>query len=401
MRAALVVVHRYVGLVMAGFLLVAGLTGSLLAWNDALEAMLSPQLFRVDAPPGARALDPLELRARVAARYPEARVTHVRLQTPPGRSVKFLLFRRVGSTLALPNDQVFVNPYSGEILGERKWGDISQGVRNLMPFIYRLHYSLALGTVGSYVFGIVALLWTIDCAAGAWLTLPVRKRKAGASGNLRAWLASWKAAWKVRWRAGSHKLNFDLHRAGGLWPWAMLFVLAWSSVAFNLTEVYKPVMSTMVRYQPGPRTLPLLPRPQVEPGLPWNEARTIGRSLMAQAAAERNFRILSEETLVYDPSKGLYRYDVLSSLDPRDQGGATSVYFDANTGVQRHLWLPTGEAAGDTIRIWLAALHMAAVWGAPFKLFVCLMGLAVSMLSVTGVLIWWRKRQARRHALRQ
>lgn len=397
MRAALVVVHRWVGLVMAGFLLIAGLTGSLLAFNEALEATLSPTLFRVQAPPGAQPLDPLVLRAMVAARYPEARVTHVKLTTAPGRSLKFLLFNRVGSTAELPNDQVFVDPYSGEVLGERKWGDLSQGVRNLMPFIYRLHYSLALGTVGNYVFGIVALLWTVDCMVGAWLTLPVRKRKAVANGGLRAWWGSWRAAWKVRWRAGSHKLNFDLHRAGGLWPWAMLFVMAWSSVAFNLTEVYKPVMSTMVRYQPGPRTLPLLPRPQIEPGIPWSEARELGRQWMAQAATQRDFRILSEETLVYDPAKGLYRYDVLSSLDPRDRGGATSVYFDANTGAQRHLWLPTGEAAGDTIRIWLAALHMAAVWGLPFQVFVGLVGIAVAVLSGTGLLIWWRKRQARRH----
>ena len=34
----------------------------------------------------------------------------------------------------------------------------------------------------------------------------------------------------------------DLHRAGGLWLWAMLFVFAWSSVAFNLTPAYDAVM---------------------------------------------------------------------------------------------------------------------------------------------------------------
>lgn len=58
MRALLVLVHRYVGLVLAGFLLVAGLTGSLLAWNDALEAVLAPQLFRATAVPGRQPLDP-------------------------------------------------------------------------------------------------------------------------------------------------------------------------------------------------------------------------------------------------------------------------------------------------------------------------------------------------------
>ncbi|MGH8611842.1 MAG: PepSY domain-containing protein [Gammaproteobacteria bacterium] len=69
-RPALVLLHRYVGLVMAGFLLIAGLTGSLLAWNDELEAVLSPQLFRAAPPaPDAQALDPLVLRAHVAGHY--------------------------------------------------------------------------------------------------------------------------------------------------------------------------------------------------------------------------------------------------------------------------------------------------------------------------------------------
>ncbi|WP_438800858.1 PepSY domain-containing protein [Achromobacter pestifer] len=51
-RAWLVLAHRWVGLVIAGFLLVAGLTGALLAWNDELEAMFGPDLFLV-APPAA------------------------------------------------------------------------------------------------------------------------------------------------------------------------------------------------------------------------------------------------------------------------------------------------------------------------------------------------------------
>jgi uncharacterized iron-regulated membrane protein len=38
---------------------------------------------------------------------------------------------------------------------------------------------------------------------------------------------------------------------------------------------------------------------------------------------------------------------------------------------------------------------MAAVGGLPFRLLISVMGLAVAGLSVTGVLIWWRKHVAR------
>lgn len=45
-------------------------------------------------------------------------------------------------------------------------------------------------------------------------------------------------AWKVRVGGAGHELNVDLHRAGGLWFLAMLLVVAWRAVCFNLPEVY-------------------------------------------------------------------------------------------------------------------------------------------------------------------
>lgn len=399
-RPLLVLIHRYVGLTMAGFLLVAGLTGSLLAWNDELEAAISPALFRA-APPGAdaRPLDPLALRGRVQALYPNAFVARAPLTVEPGRSLVFRLSAlpdpATGAAPDLPDDQVFVNPYTGEVLGERKRGDITQGLKNLMPFLYRLHYSLALGSVGSYAFGIVALLWTLDCFAGAYLTFPARQRRKAPGAAGKSWLARWWPVWKVRWTGGSYKLNFDLHRAGGLWPWAMLFVLAWSSVAFNLSEVYDPVMKALFAHQPDGPTSRNPAVPQLEPGIDWFAAREVGRRLMAEQARAQGFVVLREDALTYDPRQGRYNYRVYSDRDLSQHWGGTQVSFDANSGALAHVWLPTGAASGDTLRTWFVSLHMAALWGLPFRLFVCLLGLGVAMLSVTGTLIWWRKRQGR------
>lgn len=409
LRPALVVLHRWVGLVMASFLLVAGLTGALLAWYEELEAWVNPELV-LAAPPsdGARPQDPLHLREQLQATQPQALVAFAPLAMEPGHALVLRLFAlpdpATGRTPELPNDQVFVNPYTGEVLGERKWGDISQGLKNLMPFVYRLHFELALGVVGSYAFGIVALLWTLDCFVGAYLTFPARTRQGPrpVRGPTKPWLARWWPSWKLRWRAGGYRLNFDLHRAGGLWVWAMLFVLAWSSVAFNLhAEVYDPVMRTLFAHQPDDNAVvPPLPTPRLTPAIGWHEARNIGRRLMTQQAHEKGFTVLQETALVHDPRSGIYRYQVKSSRDIRAQGGSTRLVFDADTGAFRALWLPTGGASGDTVRMWLTSLHMGLVGGIvgglPMKLFVCTMGLVVVMLSGTGVVIWLRKRGARR-----
>ena len=198
MRKKLVLLHRYVGLAMAGFLIIAGLTGALLVWYYELDANVHWMML---APPDAHS------------------------------PVRFFLSAKPG-TPPLPIDEVFVNPYTGQILGGRLWGDLSQRLANLMPFVYRLHHSLALGTVGTWIFGVIALLWTLDCFVSAWLTFPPPRRRDARHRPRRFW-TRWAKAWQIRWRAGGHKRTFDLHRAGGLWPWTLLLVFAWSGVALT------------------------------------------------------------------------------------------------------------------------------------------------------------------------
>lgn len=394
-RGLLVLLHRYVGLVLALFLLIAGVSGTLLAWNDELEVLAAPELMLAPAPAGAQPLDPLLLRQQVLDRFPGLELPYAALHIEPGRSLMYSIKRRPPAPDgAVRDDQAFINPYTGELLGTRKWGDLSQGRKNWMPFIYRLHTSLLLGAVGTYTFGVIALLWTLDCFVGAWLTLPPRAQRRPA----KSWAARWWPAWKLRPVAG-YKLVFDLHRAGGLWPWAALLVIAWSSVAFNLKEVYEPVMRTVFAHQPGEEHYPVLAQPRLRPALDWHAARTTGRRLMADQAAQLGINIHSEDSLAYVPALGLYVYDVQSTLDVMRSHGVTRLAFDGDTGEFRGRWLPTGGAAGDTIRSWITLLHRAAIGGAlggwPIKLLVSAAGVMVSVLSVTGVWIWVRKRRGR------
>jgi uncharacterized iron-regulated membrane protein len=77
------------------------------------------------------------------------------------------------------------------------------------------------------------------------------------------------------------------------------------------------------------------------------------------------------------------------------KGGSTRLTFDGDTGELRNLTQPTGERTGNTIESWLYALHMARVFGVAYQILVCVVGLLVAMLPVTGIYIWWRKRRVR------
>ena len=221
MRHFWVFIHRWAGLLMAGFLILVGVTGSLLAFNSQLERLISPQLY-AGPRPSAAPLDAATLAERAEALVPKGQVYSVSFAEPD--QVLVTMGLRADSDPgpdALGFNQLFLDPYTGDELGRRSWGDISEGWINLMPFIYKLHFQLALHMTGMWILGIVALVWTIDCFVGFYLTLPAGKGE--------FWW-HWRPAWLIKWNASAFRINFDLHRAGGLWLWAILLIFAWSSV---------------------------------------------------------------------------------------------------------------------------------------------------------------------------
>jgi uncharacterized iron-regulated membrane protein len=57
--------------------------------------------------------------------------------------------------------------------------------------------------------------------------------------------------------------------------------------------------------------------------------------------------------------------------------------------------VPGEGSAGDIFLQAQFPLHSGRIIGLPGRIRISLMGLAVATLSVTGLVIWWRKRQAR------
>ncbi len=376
---------------MTLFLVIVGLTGSLLAFNSELERLISPQFYAAERP-DAPMLDLATLAERAEALAPMARARSVSL-AEPGQAMVWMI-PRADPTGAEPKElgfnQLFLDPWTGAELGRRSWAELSEGWTNLMPFIYKLHFELALGMPGVWILGVVALVWTIDCFVGFYLTLP--------AGGALFW-RRWGPAWLIRFRGGAFRLNFDLHRAGGLWLWAALLVFAWSSVYMNLWDtVYTWTTKAALDYRPVWAELQDAPKPLENPRLGWRAALAAGEGLMAEEAQKRGFVVERPFSLSYDAGKGVYVFEVRSSLDIRDKTGQTQIYLDGDTAALRLVALPTGQYSGNTVTSWLAGLHMAAVFGLPWRIFVCALGLAVVMLSVTGVYIWLKKRRARRRS---
>ena len=123
-RAVCVKIYRYVGLAIAVFLTVAGLTGSILAFDTDLDAWLNPELFEAKA--SGPILPPSEIAKSVEALDPRIIAAWIPLAVEPGEAALVWISTEhdpaTGEHYEVGFNQVFVEPSTAEILGKREWG---------------------------------------------------------------------------------------------------------------------------------------------------------------------------------------------------------------------------------------------------------------------------------------
>jgi len=385
LRCWVAALHRWLGLALMGFLLVAALTGSVMAFYPQLSALTAPSLFRAVAPfAGARPLDPLALRERLLQQRPGLQVDVLPLHVEPGRSLMF----PVKPARSDGDDGIYVDPYSGRIQGQRRWGDIRQGMRNVVPFLYRIHYCLTVDGVGQKILGGVALMWLVASLLGLGLTLPP-----AVHGGVARW-RMWRAAWRPRLRGSALGISFSVHRAGGLWLWPMFIVFAWSAVGLTLSqEVYQPVMRALGASVPP--SIARLPQPRPHPGLTWDQALGLARTHMGEQLLAHGDRLEWEDSLRYDPTRAAFAYRVHTTADIGTRRAHSTLWIDATSGHVLAFQPTAGTTRGQTVSAWLFAMHRADLGDAAYRIFECLFGLGLAGMSISGAVLWWKRRVQR------
>lgn len=391
--------HRWVGLLMAGFLFVSGVTGAVISWDHELDDLLNPHLMHAEG--RGEPIDPLKLAAQMEARDPRVAVTYVPLAAEPGESLAFGVTGKVdpatGKQIEPGYNQVFLDPVTGQELGRRNWGAVWPITpETFVSFLYVFHYSLHIPEMwgvdrwGVWLMGGIALLWTLDCFVGAYLTLPARK-----AAERQGFWRSWKPAWKIKTSGSAYRINFDIHRAFSLWLWGVLLTVAFTAFSLNLySEVFYPVMSKVSQVTPGPFDL-RAPRDHDHPivaQVPYGPVIA-----KAEGEAARRGWDAPAGSAFYSPEYGIYG---VGFHTPAGDHGAAGVgppylYYDGVDGRllgQREPW--KGTAADIFVQAQFP-LHSGRILGLPGRILISFMGVVVAALSVTGVVIWQRKRQAR------
>ncbi len=395
-RGVWVWIHRWVGLLMVLVLVIEGVTGSLLAFRAPLSRWLAPALYARPPIVGASPLALGELATRVQVLIgPRARIAYFFDGSDRGQTmirVAPALDPATRKPFAIDYGWIAVSPWTGAELARFTNDGYTTGVLpNVMPFIYRLHTTLTLDETGYWILGVTAIAWTLDCLYAVYLTFPRGRHR---------FMRRWREAWAIKTSASALRVNFDLHRAGGLWLWPLLLMFAWSSVQLTLYQVYEPVMSAFFDYQTMDEEIGELPKRTggAPPLLNWVTAQAAGDALIAERARAEGFRPQRPTLLAYFEQNGIYSYGVSTDRGFPDFSGY-DIWFDGDTGRLFKVLRSSGEHTGNTITNWLRALHFAGdpmdrLW---YRWLICFTGIYTVVLCVTGVYLWWKKRRARRY----
>jgi uncharacterized iron-regulated membrane protein len=390
MRATFTLIHRWAGLFIAVFLFISGLTGAVISWDHELDEWLNAHLFEAKDAAGTP-LSAHQLVRRVEDADPRIKVTFYPLAFEAGHNADFFVQPRVdpktGQLFPVDYNQVFIDPITGEVAGRRFWGAVSLDRENILPFLYKLHYSMhipdfwGIDRWGMWFMGIVGIVWLFDCFVGFYLTLPRRGGQGGeagtalaAAGPRRTWWQRWKPAWGIKRGAGSYRRNLDLHRAFGLWLWAALFILAFTSISMNLNnEVVRPLLSMVSSLTPDAfddRPAAPIDKP-IEPKLGAVEAIDI-----AGAEARRRGWEEPAGSVFYGFQHGLYAISFFQPGDDHGSGGmgVKMLFVDAASGTLQGGRVPWEGTAADIFMQLQFPLHSGRIAGIPGRIFLSIMG---------------------------
>ncbi|AAZ96667.1 conserved hypothetical protein [Thiobacillus denitrificans ATCC 25259] len=356
-RRLVVKLHLYTGLFVGLLLAVTGLSGSVLVFREELEALAHQHLLVSDG--SGERVAVADVVAAVQRAYPADKPFAIRVPRAPQETYLVKLNNA--------HDRfVYVDPYDGSILGTHRQRE------TVLGWLALLHTELLAGEAGETVVGVGGLLLLGLGATGVVLWWP-------RNGKL-------SQGFKMQWSAHWKRLNFDLHRATGIYAVLFLSITAATGAAFVFNASAIDLVDALTASAPRP------PAPRLPPDRPGAPAPTLDALLQA---ADRALPLPT--TWVSLPQTASAPLVVRKKRpDEPHPNGRNFVFLDPRSGavlqLERDLLAPRGTRVFNT----LYPLHVGAIAGTPTRILQAAVGLAPLVLMVTGLAMWANRRRRKR-----
>ncbi|HKQ88326.1 MAG TPA: PepSY-associated TM helix domain-containing protein [Candidatus Acidoferrales bacterium] len=357
-RKLILKLHLYLGLVSAIFLVILGLTGSVMAFEGQLDHWLHPGRWYVTVLP--QTLPESQLVQIAEQRFapdgitaiqiaPEANIAQrISLAPPPGEQP---------AALARPIEAT-VNQYDGSILSVHAAPTTTEATLN---FIHQFHLRLVSGEKGQLLISFVGLILVFEVPLGVVL-----------------WWRTKRAS--VKWKSSGFRISFDLHHLVGVYFAAFLFLAAVTGVFIGF-DFAQSMFYRVTHSAPNPI------RPAASTVIPGAAPVNVDRVIAAAHQAMPEGLI----SIVQFPNGPRAVYQVILRM-PGDawsavHGLARVDQYSGKVLTFTDLYASPGYRAIRFNR----SLHTGDIFGLPSQIIVSLSSLALVVMVITGFIIWWKK----------
>lgn len=365
--------HSWLSLPVGLILSVICFSGAALVFQEEIESLRRPELYRV-VPPAGEPLPPSRLVPAVERQLPEGmRVGTIRYSGDPRRTC------RIGIE-GERHTVFFADPYTGQVLGQ---SDRS----SFFPFVLKLHRRLlgrfnaasAPASPGRRIVGIATAALVAILLSGLVLWLPRRGQRVG-------------SRLRIRWRGDRYRRWYDLHVSLGFYLFLPLLAFALTGLVWAFPACRSGVYALFGADRSPRRAAVQAPvRGGFDASAPEGEA--------ARVDYQAWDRVLDEVKAQCGPYREIETGIGRIAVRPAGWGDvrrAERYEFDPATGgILRHVPV-SARPLREKIDGWVYSIHRG-VWGGLFsKIVTFLAALAGGTLPLTGYYLWLRRIRRRR-----
>ncbi len=361
LRRVWVQIHLWLGLTLGVLGAGLGVTGSLLVFDQAIDARVNPQRYATSGSQIALPFADYAKRAALAV-GDGARALNMRIPKADGTPV-VVFVRASGDAGSLR--RVYLDPPTGRVL------DAPAGA-GLIGWAHDFHESLKLRDYsGRQIVGVVGISMLISALSGIYLWWP-RRRFARTDFAFRPNLA----------------MSRNLHYTFGFYGSLVLAMLSFTGVTLAFPDAGRASIAMFAEISPAARNV--------------QAAESSSRPITPDQATDLALAHYPKATVagigLPTGARSTYR---IALREPGDDSarGATAVFVDPGSGaVLRQLDRST-QTKGDAFLAYLRPLHEGGALGFVGRAIVCIVGLFPALFVATGSMMWLRTRRRRSAAV--
>lgn len=359
--------HLWIGVGLGILLLPLSVTGSVLVWHDGVDKLMHPARFAVS---GAETLAPSAyLAAATGALEAGLKPSALRLPAEPGMPVTVSARGVPQGGGFPPMTTVYLDPPTARVL------DVADTGGSFMMIMHRLHGSLMIPGVGRQIVGWLGVAMLISSLTGIYLW----------------WPRNGQFLKGLRWKR-QPTINANLHFTLGFWIAVPLATLSFTGAYISFPQTARSVVGLFAEVSP---------QQQRGPGGPGGMGTPITPALSPDAAAEA--------VLAANPGTQLLSLSFPAGSNPawrvqiKDGEATRNIMVDDATGAVKagRDRAAAQPAAGDAFSRLMRQLHDGTDMGLVWQIVIFVGGIVPAVLTVTGVIMWWRRRGAKKALARR